>query len=248
MTNTLLRPKVGIIGGAGPMAGALLFQKIIRICQEEYGCRNDEDFPYIMLLNFPFADMLSEGGSLSQGSLIKDQLKDCILRLQENEIEIAAIACNTLHESLNGIELKDISLIHMIEETALFLDSIQLFSTVVLCSNTSFECRLHQRYFDCTYSDENLHAQAQDVINKILAGKQCSDDSKMLADQLNSKLLLLGKEKEKKIGLVLGCTEFSVLNDQFPLRLNGLSENFFIIDPNQIVAEKICKLIFKNNN
>lgn len=48
------KSRAGIIGGAAPMAGLLLYKKIIEICQKEYGCKDDSDFPYIMLLIYPF--------------------------------------------------------------------------------------------------------------------------------------------------------------------------------------------------
>jgi len=49
---------IGIIGGAGPLAGALLFEQIIEICQKDYGCIRDFDFPSINLVSFPFSEML----------------------------------------------------------------------------------------------------------------------------------------------------------------------------------------------
>lgn len=233
-------PRIGILGGAGPMAGIQLFQKIIKICQEKYSCREDADFPYIMLINYPFSDMLNHPGKLK--ILLRKQLNDCFIELLRNEIKIAAIACNTLHEFLDR-QISEFSLVHMIKETALLLQQQQIDNTYVLCSTTSSRCQLHRKHFDCSYPEDNTQAYVQNLINKILNGKLGIEDSQNLATMLNAlqgSFLKIGK----KSGLVLGCTELSVLNEQFPLRANGLCEDLIIIDPSQLVAERICKIIF----
>ena len=50
---------IGIISGAGPMAGVELLRLIIEFCQKE-GAFRDRDFPEIHLINIPFSEMLAE--------------------------------------------------------------------------------------------------------------------------------------------------------------------------------------------
>ena len=57
-TKSLSKVTIGIIGGAGPMAGAIVMENIIEICQKKYLCRHDYDFPKIILVSVPFAQML----------------------------------------------------------------------------------------------------------------------------------------------------------------------------------------------
>ncbi len=92
--------RIGIIGGAGPWVGGLLFQKIVQVLQEKYGCREDQDFPYMMLLSYPFADMLKKPDDAAQCEIVRNQLKDCFQTLVDNKIDYAVIACNTLHRVL----------------------------------------------------------------------------------------------------------------------------------------------------
>lgn len=233
-------PRVGIIGGAGPMAGALLFQKIIQICQKLYCCQADADFPSITLLSYPFAQML-QNPDKRQKKLLREQLNECLFNFYRNEVDIAAIACNTLHEFLDPAAAKPRFFLHMIEETASTLKQSQIESVLVLCSTTAAEGRLHRKYFDCLYPDPDFQIKVQSCIDQILAGKQSREDAKALVSQLNAYLV---GAREAKIGLVLGCTEFSVFNEQFPLQLNGLDARFRILDPNEIIAEKICRLVF----
>jgi aspartate racemase len=55
-----MKPKsIGIIGGAGPLAGAFLLERVLSISNKTYGCYRDSDFPKIFLISFPFSEMLS---------------------------------------------------------------------------------------------------------------------------------------------------------------------------------------------
>lgn len=240
MKNHFLSPQIGIVGGAGPMAGALLFQKIIEICQEQYSCKDDGDFPSILLFSYPFVDMLQNPRE-AQRSIIKQQLNNCISKLADSGAETVVIACNTLHQFLEPSKVKNTALVHMIDETRLCIERSQVNRSLILCTTTSAQCKLHSRYFECSYPDDNFQTNIQELIHKILAGKHSRKDAKNLCKQLND---FLSSNEKEKIGIVLGCTEFSVFNEQFSLRLNGLSERFHVFDPIQIVAEKICRNIF----
>ena len=85
--------KIGIIGGAGPEAGSLLFNMIIRKLQSE-GKHNDHDFPEIHLLNYPFYFAIN---STLKEELLREQLKEALNKLEKNNVDIIALACNTLH-------------------------------------------------------------------------------------------------------------------------------------------------------
>ena len=69
---------VGIIGGAGPMAGVLLTKKIIRNCQRWYGRINDYDYPKVILLSYPFAEMLTPNSALQEESKVMKQLNESL--------------------------------------------------------------------------------------------------------------------------------------------------------------------------
>jgi aspartate racemase len=227
-------PKIGIIGGAGPMAGALLFQTIIQHCQEKYGAEADADFPYILLVSYPFADMLQ-----NPSQTVTLQLQDCFKALAANEVDIAVIACNTLHAFLDPTTLCGVSLVHIIEETAAWVNQHDIAEVLVLCTNTSAQVQLHRRFMRCIYPDVDFQTYINTLILKILTGKQTQQDAELLAQKLNA--------REEK-GVVLGCTELSLLNTQFPLRSNGLSKPMLVFDPNQIAADKLCSYIFNKTN
>ena len=241
---SISKQRIGIIGGAGPMAGMLLYQKIIEICQKEHNCQHDADFPYIMLLSYPFADMLRDGITPEKRTLLASQIDECFSTFSQNGIQIIAIACNTLHLFLTP-ELMEKSLkftfVHMIKEIRELLTEKNLKESLVLCSNTSANSRLHASHFTCSYPQEVLQHKCQAMIDLVLAGKESKEAVAEFTLELNHELLANAK---RKMALVLGCTEFSVLNERFPFHAHGLSDQFSIIDSNEIVARKICNQIF----
>lgn len=212
--------KIGIIGGAGPSAGSLLFDRVIEIFQKTYGCTKDSEFPYMLLLNFPFADMLTSG---MNERLIEDQLLDCFQFLEKNDIAIAAISCNTLHAFLPQLSPK-IQLVHMVEETQKRVNEYEGLRPLVLCTSTSSRKKLHEEYFPCTYVDEKL----QPILDRMIADITLGAELQPISDELSNIL--------PDIPILLGCTEFSYLHERFPIKREK------VFDPTSIVAEKIAQL------
>ena len=89
--------KIGLVGGAGPMAGALLFSKIIQNYQSKKNAWQDEDFPEIILLSYPFSQMLSGAESAGNASRLQTELRICLAQLRDWGCDRIVIACNTLH-------------------------------------------------------------------------------------------------------------------------------------------------------
>lgn len=218
------RKKIGIIGGAGPSAGSLLFNKVIEIFQRKHGCKQDFEFPHMLLLNFPFSDMLSKEKC---DSLIKNELIECFNLIEKNEIDIVAIACNTLHAFLPALP-PQVQLVHMVEETKNAIEGQCRTPPLVLCTTTSSEKKLHRNYFSCDYPDVTL----QIILDRMIADITLGADLEIISKEL-SQLLPYGP-------ILLGCTEFSYLHEKMPF------SSRVIYDPNAIVAEKIADLYFSN--
>lgn len=72
--NKPFEKTIGIIGGAGPMASCLLNQYIVQICQNEWGCKEDRDFPSIISYSFPFSPMLSTSDAAQNDAAVTEEL------------------------------------------------------------------------------------------------------------------------------------------------------------------------------
>ncbi|MDF2550300.1 MAG: Asp/Glu/Hydantoin racemase family protein [Chlamydiales bacterium] len=214
------RKKIGIIGGAGPMAGALMFQQIVEICQTEYNCQKDFDFPEIILHSYPFSEMLSADRNPQK---IQRELTNLA---QSLDVGILLIACNTLHAFIDA-DFPQEKCIQIPDVVRDVLSSIPK----VICSSTSRQSAIHQASFACVYPSIKVQEELDEIIASILKG-HISDD---LSERLSTLIL---EEGEKAQPVVLGCTEFSLLHSRYPIpALN-------IIDPSYLLAKKACQAHF----
>lgn len=242
----LTLPKIGIVGGAGPMAGLLLCQKIVQLCQEKYGCSQDADFPYIMLLNYPFADMLALDQSQAHKNLIRKQLNECFDTFISHGIALSAIACNTLHAYLDFQSALEI--VHIMKETDRLLVEEKIQHSLVLCSSTSAKSLIHQAYLNCCYPPDEWQVEVDDLIDCILTGKETVHDVYQLIRSIRSFCSTLSLSQDESFGIVLGCTEFSLLNEKWPLSTFGLNRRWKVVDSTQALAEELCKILFNQIN
>lgn len=92
MTGRLLRPRLGVVGGLGPLATADFYRKTIDAVPAE----NDADHISMAILSVP--QIPDRSGAIREGS---DKplpwLIEAIDMLNSLDVEIIAIACNTAH-------------------------------------------------------------------------------------------------------------------------------------------------------
>ncbi len=213
---------IGIIGGAGPMAGRLFFDKIITWYQRNKGSWRDEEFPSILLCSYPFSDMLTTG---LDRKTVTQELVDVI---QSLDVKYLIIACNTLHVFGEGV-LSHPGWIHLMKTCAEEISNNSQ-EPLVLCTTTSNKDKIHQRYFDCTYPP----TQEQEDIDRIIEGVLKGELSEHRAKELES---LIDKSAKDDQPVVLGCTELSLLVNEHPINCKN------IIDLVDIAVEKVCQLL-----
>ncbi len=219
-----MKPKsIGIIGGAGPLAGAFLLERVLSLSNKKYGCYRDSDYPKIFLISFPFSEMLSP---IFNTTKIRDELSECLKLLRRNGSSVLTIACNTLHAFLDEKDDLD-DLVHLPRELAKEIYPFE--KPLVCCTSTSTQFGLHKQFFPCTYPDIKTQVQVDEIIDQILQGK----DKSSVLERLEK---LLQTQPEKTI--VLGCTELSLFTASLSL------PNKIIIDPLEVVANRILEKTF----
>jgi len=220
-----MKPKsIGIIGGAGPLAGAFLLERILSLSGKKYGCCRDADFPKIFLISFPFSEMLVTDIDIAK---LRKELSECLHQLRRNGASVLAIACNTLHAFLDEKDALD-DLVHLPRTLAAEIslpDKPLIFGT-----STSARFELYKKLFPCTYPDSETQDQIDKIINQILRGV----DSQIILEKLEK---LLRAQVANTV--ILGCTELSLYAARLSL------SNKCILDPLEIVANKILEKSFK---
>jgi len=223
-----MKPKIiGIVGGAGPLAGASLLERVLILSSRRYGCYRDADYPQVLLNSFPFSDMLT---SEKDNMLLKAELSLSLNQLRAQGAEVLAIACNTLHNFLDADQDRgDLINLPCMLGQQLRLEEIPL----VLCTTTSRENNVHKKFFECTYPEYSVQVKVDEIIDRILQGAE----SRPIATDL---LALI--EQRTASTVILGCTELSL----FAKELAVSSKK--VIDPLDILAQKILEKSFKNRS
>lgn len=213
---------IGIVGGAGPLAGVALLKKIFQIAQEQYGCCMDADFPKVLFISYPFTNMLERDVNCQR---IANELQQALDFLKNNGASIRAIACNTLHTFLNKSQME--GLISLPEETTSEVRKNTTTKPLVLCTKRTRSKALYDAFFPCVYPEEQVQKSIDELILLTLKGDK----------EVGVQLTLLVEHLKEEV-VLLGCTELSLWTDQ--LQQSGK----VIIDPLLLVAETILKKSF----
>lgn len=218
-----MKPKpIGIVGGAGPMAGAALLERVFALSGKRYNCFRDADYPKVTLLSYPFTEMLGPQQDVVQ---IQQELYSCLNSLRNSGAETIAIACNTLHAFLREEDADDLIILPKTPIDIMDEGEVPL----VLCTGTSARFALHKRYYPCTYPEPSVQFYIDEFIDRILKGIPFDAF-------LDSFIELLKQQSEKTV--ILGCTEFSLLRN-----LLGASGKK-IIDPLELTAIRLLECSF----
>lgn len=233
--KTLIK-KIGIIGGAGPLASALLLENIVHECYKQ-GCKNEAEFPEIVLLNNPFSIKLCKERTKDNRPLICDVLQSCVNRLVGDGAMLLAVVCNTFHLFLNEITTGNSRFVSIAQATLESAQQQKLSRLLILGTPLTLRNHLyHHPTIECIAPAEEDHVVIESIINRILAGSVIEEDALLLS-------FIVAKHQQKHFfdGVVLGCTELPVLHKKYPLKIPG---TVMFLDTIEILAQRLVKEAF----
>lgn len=217
--------KIGIIGGAGPLAGALVFETIIRECYA-----GKKEIPEIFLINYPFTRILGEKERTENRHLAAEELRLCVDILIGRGVEIAILACNTLHLYSETLFRKSISFLSLPKTVMNEAKKAGHRHLLVLGTRNTCRSNLYKDPdLEICYPPPDGQMKIDRIIDRILKGKICRRDASIIEDLLSE----LGADTRFD-GVVLGCTELPVLHHHFPVRSSK-----FIYDSIKIPARTL---------
>ena len=209
--NDCAKKTIGIIGGMGPAATALLFQKLIDYTQ----ANTDSEHMHIVIdNNTQIPDRTT--------AILKaeDTPAKCIIesgkKLEAFGAELILIPCNTSHYFYARIqEQLNVPVVNMIAETAgICLKNgytrIGILATTGTCKTHTYDRELEKFGIETVYPDEEGQSKVMEIIyDQVKAGKKI--DTSIL-DQTLKKMTAQGAQ-----GFILGCTElpFAIKNGDF---------------------------------
>lgn len=228
------QPKIGIVSGVGPLAGADVLSKVFAYAAEAYGAHEDSDYPEVILLNHGIAGV-DNTAALNQK--FKTEILETTYQLESWGATIIGIACNTAHAFLPDIHLQpSTQFINLIDEVA---KAAQHHGGHygLLTSRGTKEQRLYHTYLhthDVSFSETNDEQQTllDRAIDNVMA--HTSDQAARDLEDVLTQMKAHGIKH-----FIAGCTEL-------PIALTNVSHpDLDIIESNQILAEGLVDAYYK---
>ena len=203
-----LNKKLGIIGGAGPLASSLLYETLI---QESYALKRQ--VPEILLINFPFTRGLSLEEGQKNEKTIENELSYCIKLLIQSGVGRGVLACNTLHLILNKLPQTSI-IFHQLPQLVVHAAQerkhhrLLILATANTCSSSLYQLAGMQAIYPSVSNQKVINA----VIDRVLEGNILQEDALLVSQVIQQTMA-----SNEFDGVVLGCTDFPVLHHRFPI-------------------------------
>lgn len=235
--------KLGIIGGADPAASCLLYRRIIDRCLVQGYCTNGSDFPEIVLINYPFSRGLSSRDADENKRTLITQLQYCIDQLTKHGVDMLAIACNTLHGLLAYVDVSDKKLVHLVRVVTAHAAQQKKKKFLLFGTPTTIHHRIYHDYGISIITPDQQNQKIVDaVIANIHGGVISAHDAQRLIHVAQNMY-----EQGSFEGIILGCTDLSVLNDRYPFRVTMHNTVLEPLDSIDILSRVLVEEVFKKN-
>lgn len=220
--------KLGIIGGAGPLASALFYETLV---YESY--RLQRPLPEILLLNYPFTRGLTPDEHQQNGAMVRRELLHCLKTLESGGVAVAVLVCNTLHVELAKTPQGSVRFLPI---PGLMLEEIRaqkkgtrllLLGTQNTCSSPLYD----QPGLTIFRPSPGKQMIVDEAINHVLEGNISEADARSIEDVIKT-------FPEEIDGVILGCSDLPVLHHHFPIHTDKL-----IYDSVKIPAKAILRFL-----
>lgn len=231
---------LGILGGMGPMASQLFYQKLV----EKTQANCDQD--HINLFLYSHATMPDRTQAIFEGRSDPQKWEDMVsllttdcLKLQEMGADFLAIPCNTSHFFLHDVEKSlSIPILSMVASTVERVAQLHPHKVAILATEGTISTELYQNHLKTkSIPTFDLPCFLQDTVNHLIyqeikTGKKGDIHA---FSQLETYLL----EQEVDC-IILACTELSVFRTY-----HSLNQDLYV-DALDVLCEKSIELCGKN--
>ncbi len=224
--------KLGIIGGMGPEATAMMYDRIIRFTD----AKRDQD--HLDIIIYSHASMPDRTGAIKsgRGGEVAGLLSEDARMLQRCGAGAIAIPCNTSHSFIDIIQSSvDIPVINMIRETARYIGESRPWvkKVGILATDGTLKSGLYRRALaDMGLEPFEPDEDTQKIVMRIIYDQIKAGDKGSLEDFAKVDRFL---KKNDCDAAVLGCTELSVF------RANHELDSFYV-DAMEILVKKCITL------
>jgi len=231
MQSHLFKSTIGILGGMGPETTADFFKRVIKICEKEYNCTKDEDFPKIVIVSVPIPPVVEK---VEREEELLKVAKEGIRNIVSAGADFIAIPCNTIHIYFEKLQkFSSIPLLNIVEEVAKVAKEKGYKKLGIMATKTTIDKKLYNGYLQkfgievITPTQEQILEVAK-VIHDVERGEILDSDKEKLKEIAKS------LENRGADAIILGCTEL-------PIVLKQENCDTKLLDSTQILAEATVK-------
>ena len=230
---------IGVLGGMGPLATALLFERIVSLTE----AAKDQDHVRTFVDSNPSIPDRN-AAILGSGEDPRPKLVETAQNLERMGATLLVMPCNTAHHFHSDVqEAISIPLLHMVEETVRYIvaNHSEVEKVGVLATDGTLAAGVYQKAIEAAgleaVQPSGVHQQAitELIDDGIKAGKRISIDpflacvAALRADEGGGAQLF-----------ILGCTELSVAQKRY-----DLGEEVVFVDPMTVVASVAIRAVGK---
>jgi len=221
---------IGILGGMGPRSTAPFLELVLDQCQQQYGAKDDLDFPHLMIYSLPTPFYLDRPIDHQQ---MKRQISLGLQRLEQNGVDLIAMPCNTAHvyyeELITGMK---VPLLNIVTETLQAIGGVAKRVTL-LATKTTLEAAIYQKGLAMTGHEFIFQLDWQEKINELIKMVKAQIKLEQIIQMCQELLDLLAKEKVEVV--LIGCTDLSLLKKYLNSKLQ-------LIDSSEALARRTVQL------
>ncbi|MFG3558424.1 aspartate/glutamate racemase family protein [Micromonospora sp. NPDC047557] len=194
---------IGIIGGLGPLAGAHVYECLVRMTPAV----SDQEHPSVVLLSRPFPSRIAHLGAAAESPL--PQLVDAARSLGSLGCTVVGLASATTHAYRRAIEEQaGVPIADGLREVAGELRAREASAAVVLCTSAARQVGLYNDVWPdgvaLRYPAPAEQTVVDGLIDNVKTGAIRASDAAVLHD-------LILRHTDESTVVVLGCTELPVL-------------------------------------
>lgn len=218
---------IGILGGLGPKATAMLFETIV----DSTAAQNDQEHLRVAVLNKPQIPDRSAYLLQKNAESPLPALKEGIEELNRLEAKYILIPCNTAHYFYPELKrASNGSVINMVDNALRYIAESGLPEKVyILGTLGTVQTKIYDRYNSYGLSLCYLSGELCEEIHRMIYEvKQGDIPLSELAQKLSCMMDAI-RRQEGNVTFVLGCTELSCLQTYLPVRDN-------VVDPMTLSA------------
>lgn len=231
-----MKPKIGIIGGMGPLATTIFLKKVIDCTNAS---RDQDNIPLIILNDTIVPDRTAYILGKSEQSPVPYILND-IENLEKLNCTHVAMICNTSHSFYEELKTKTkMEFINMPELTLERVNSLGFKKPGLMATEGTLETQVYQKFNKFKLTLITPNSNIQKIVNDLIY--EYVKKNKNVPKEMFMKVIKYFKDLGCD-SIILGCTELSVIIDD--LKIND--EN--IIDSTTVLANHIIKIYNQNYN